>query len=132
MFKNNDMIQPNEFTFRFDLSDFNSKRELINSVRITRKLYTNPDLISKLNTGSDSNELEDYKINYMFFADIKGESRQIVFQFEVTDNSNKLDIEKLVSKIYSQSKDKDFIESIEGDGYEISIKDEMKLLIYST
>ena len=126
------MIQPNEFTFRFDLRDFNSKRELINSVRITRKLYTNPDLISKLNPGSDSNELEDYKINYMFFADIKGESRQIVFQFGVTDNSNKLDIEKLVSKIYSQSKDKDFIESIEGDGYEISINDDISLKIYKS
>jgi hypothetical protein len=68
----------------------------------------------------------------MFFADIKGESRQIVFQFEVTDNSNKLDIEKLVSKIYSQSKDKDFIESIEGDGYEINIDGKITLMIYRT
>lgn len=125
------MIQPNEFTFRFDLNDFKSKRELINSVRLTRKLYTDTDFLNKFNAGIDNFNLNDYKTTLIFFAPKMSENRQVVFQFDVNSNTNKLEIEKLVSKIYSMGNDPIFVESIGGDGYEISIDEDLNLLIYS-
>jgi len=127
------MIKPKEFTFSFDLKDFKTKKELILSVRNTRRISTDQTFLTNFIQGPIEVGNEPVEINRIILMYIdRSDGVRVYFRFELNENTTRHQLDNVVANIFSLGKDPFFTDSIETDGsaYSVDLDSGMELMIY--
>lgn len=123
----------NALNFRFDLKDFENKRELINAMKMTRKLHKDQSYKDTLTKDLlPNNQVEEFTDIYLMYNDSETEDKRVYFRFDVNSSTNRKDIEETAGHIYELGTNPLFIDAFKWDGewYKVQMENGMILYVY--